>query len=177
MRGQANWAFLKTLVFAVVAPGTVTVVVPYLLLTSRAEFEIGIARLVGVVPIVLGAIGLLWCAWDFVFTGCGTPAPIDPPKVLVVKRLYRFVRNPMYVTVALILGGEAILFQSLRLAAYALLAWSACHLFVVFYEEPTLKKKFGTAYEAYCRAVPRWIPRFAAHREEDQHPNQRKNSG
>jgi protein-S-isoprenylcysteine O-methyltransferase Ste14 len=153
-------ALLKTVIFTIVAPGFVTVVVPYLLLSPRAEFEIGMARFAGVVPIVLGAIGCLWCAWDFVFTGCGTPAPVDPPKQLVVKGVYRFVRNPMYIAVGLVLGGEAILFQSLRLVAYALLAWLACHLFVVFYEELTLRKKFGTAYEAYCRAVPRWVPRF-----------------
>jgi protein-S-isoprenylcysteine O-methyltransferase Ste14 len=160
MHRQTNWVLVKTLIFTVVAPGTVTVVVPYLLLSPRAEFEMGMARFAGVVPIVPGAIGLLWCAWDFVFTGCGTPAPIDPPKVLVAKGLYRWVRNPMYVTLGLVLGGEAILFQSLRLLAYALLAWLACHLFVVFYEEPTLRKKFGAAYEAYRQAVPRWIPRF-----------------
>jgi protein-S-isoprenylcysteine O-methyltransferase Ste14 len=167
MHGQSNWVLVKTLIFTVLAPGTVAVLVPYLLLAPRAEFEIGMARFVGVVPIVLGAVGAVWCAWDFVFTGRGTPAPIDPPKVLVVKGLYRFVRNPMYVAVGLVLGGEAILFQSLRLLAYALLAWLAWHLFVVFYEEPTLRKKFGTTYEAYCRAVPRWVPRFAALRGED----------
>jgi protein-S-isoprenylcysteine O-methyltransferase Ste14 len=71
--------------------------------------------------------------------------PIDPPKVLVAKGLYRFVRNPMYIGVGLVLGGDSIHFQSLRLVAYVLLAWLACHLFVIFYEEPTLRKKFRTA--------------------------------
>jgi protein-S-isoprenylcysteine O-methyltransferase Ste14 len=66
----------------------------------------------------------------------------------------------MYIAVGLVLGGEAILFQSTKLVVYALLAWLACHLFVVFYEEPTLKKKFGAAYEAYRQAVPRWRPRI-----------------
>jgi protein-S-isoprenylcysteine O-methyltransferase Ste14 len=158
MHGQTNWALVKTLIFAVVAAGTVAVVVPYLLLAPRAEFEIGMARFVGAVPIVLGAVGAVWCVWDFVFTGCGTPAPIDPPKALVTRGLYRFVRNPMYIAMGLVLSGQAILFRSLRLAAYALLAWWACHAFVVFYEEPTLRKKFGRAYSEYCRQVPRWIP-------------------
>jgi protein-S-isoprenylcysteine O-methyltransferase Ste14 len=157
-------ALLKTGIFAIVAPGFVAVGVPYLLLGPRAEFEMGRARFAGALPILLGAMVLLWCAWDFVFTGRGTPAPIDPPQALVAKGLYRFVRNPMYLALGLVLGGEAILFQSLRLAAYALLAWLACHLFVVFYEEPTLKRKFGTSYEAYCRAVPRWIPRWRSER-------------
>jgi protein-S-isoprenylcysteine O-methyltransferase Ste14 len=69
--------------------------------------------------------------------------------------------------VGLVLGGEAILFQSYRLVVYFLLAWLACHLFVIFYEEPTLKKKFGAAYETYCRAVPRWVPGFTGRQGED----------
>jgi protein-S-isoprenylcysteine O-methyltransferase Ste14 len=151
-------ALLKTVIFTILAPGFVTVVVPYLLLAPRTEFDIGALRFAGVLPIVLGAVGAVWCVADFVFNGRGTPAPIDPPKVLVAKGLYRFVRNPMYIGMGLVLSGEAILFQSLRLAAYALLAWLASHLFVMFYEEPTLRKKFGQAYGEYCRQVPRWIP-------------------
>lgn len=124
----------------------------------------------------LGVGVYLWCAWDFVFTGRGTPAPIDPPKVLVATGLYRFVRNPMYIAVGLVLGGEAILFQSYNLVVYALLAWLACHLFVVFYEEPTLKKKYGAAYEAYCQAVPRWRPRITRRNGGGQQPSHSKNS-
>lgn len=153
-------AFLKTVVFTILAPGFVTVGVPYLLLGPRAEFEIGLLRFVGGLPIALGAATYLWCAWDFVFTGCGTPAPIDPPKVLVATGPYRLVRNPMYVAVGLVLGSEAILFQSYKLVVYALLAWLACHLFVVFYEEPALRRKFGAAYEAYRKTVLRWTPKW-----------------
>jgi protein-S-isoprenylcysteine O-methyltransferase Ste14 len=153
-------AVLKTVIFTIVVPGFVTVAAPYLLLGPRAEFELGGFRFAGVLPIIVGAACYLRCACDFAFVGRATPAPFDPPRVLVAKGLYRHVRNPMYIAVGLVLGGEAILFQSLRLVAYALLAWLACHLFVIFYEEPTLRKKFGTAYEAYCQAVPRWIPRF-----------------
>jgi len=160
VRGLHNRALLRTLVFTVLVPGTITLPVPYLLLGARAAFEIGPLRFVSVPCIALGAATYFWCAWEFVFAGRGTPAPIDPPKTLVVRGPYRFVRNPMYIAVVLVLGGEAILFQSCNLAAYTALAWLACHLFVVFYEEPTLKKKFGAAYEAYCQAVPRWRPRF-----------------
>jgi protein-S-isoprenylcysteine O-methyltransferase Ste14 len=169
-------ALLKTVVFTILAPGFVTVGVPYLLLGLRAEFQIGALRFVGVLPIVLGAATYLWCAWNFVFIGCGTPAPTDPPKALVAKGLYRFVRNPMYIAVGLVLGGEGIFFESYRLLVYALLAWLACHLFVVFYEEPTLKKKFGAAYEAYCQAVPRWRPRITRRKGGDQQPSHLKNS-
>jgi len=160
-------AVLKTVIFTIVAPGFVTVGAPYLLLGPRAEFELGGFRFAGVFPIVLGAACYLRCAWDFAFVGRATPAPIDPPKVLVATGLYRFVRNPMYIGVGLVLGGEAILFQSYRLVVYFLLAWLACHLFVIFYEEPTLKKKFGAAYETYCRAVPRWVPGFTGRKGED----------
>jgi len=153
-------AVLKTVIFTIVVPGFVTVGAPYLLLGPRAEFELGDSRFAGVFPIVLGAVCYLRCAWDFAFVGRATPAPVDPPKELVAKGLYRCVRNPMYIAVGLVLGGEAILFQSYRLVVYILLAWLASHLFVVFYEEPTLRKKFGAAYEAYCQAVPRWVPRF-----------------
>ncbi len=158
---------LKTLIFTVFVPGTVTVLVPYWLLSSR--FDLSIDRLTGVqlnartglgfVPILLGALMYLWCAWDFTFAGRGTPAPINPPKELVVRGPYRFVRNPMYVGVSLVIIGESVLFESTRLFAYALLLLLGFHLFVVYYEEPTLRGKFGEAYERYCKTVPRWIPR------------------
>ena len=103
-----------------------------------------------------------WCAWDFAFAGEGTPAPIDPPKMLVWQGLYRIVRNPIYVGVLLVLLGEAILFESQMLLAYVPVVWLWLHLFTVYYEEPTLRKKFGDVYEQYCAAVPRWIPRLKA---------------
>ena len=154
-------AVLKTLIFTVLVPGTVTVLVPYLLLSSGFELfsiEISIFRFLGLVPILLGTLMYLSCAWDFTFVGKGTPAPIDPPKELVVRGLYRFVRNPMYAGVALVLFGEAVLFQSGMLFVYAALVLLGFHLFVVCYEEPTLRRKFGESYEQYCRRVPRWVP-------------------
>ncbi len=149
---------LKTLAFTILVPGTVTVVIPRHLLGVGAQPVVPFG-LIGVLPIAMGAASYLWCAWDFASVGRGTPAPIDPPKVLVARGLYRVVRNPMYVSVLLILLGESVLFASTSLLAYALLAWLAFHLFVVVYEEPTLRQKFGTSYENYCRMVPRWVPR------------------
>ncbi|HKV43378.1 MAG TPA: isoprenylcysteine carboxylmethyltransferase family protein [bacterium] len=151
-------SFLKTLVFSVLVPGTFLIVIPRRLLGVGAQAALPFG-LIGIVLIVLGAAGYLWCAWDFASTGQGTPAPIDPPKVLVAGRLYRVVRNPMYLSVLLILVGESVFFASATLLWYALLAWVIIHLFVVFYEEPTLRRKFGTAYEPYCRRVSRWVPR------------------
>jgi protein-S-isoprenylcysteine O-methyltransferase Ste14 len=151
-------SLVKTLIFTVLVPGTVTVVVPYRLLASGARPQSTLG-LVGILPIALGAALYLWCAWDFASAGRGTPAPVDPPKVLVSRGPYRVVRNPMYVGVLLILLGEGIVFASQTILGYALLAWLFFHLFVVFYEEPTLRRKFGAFYEEYCRTVPRWIPR------------------
>lgn len=150
---------VKTLIFTIIVPGSVTVVIPYLLLSSAAEFYLRGVRLIGLLPITLGAVFYLWCAWDFAFAGQGTPAPIDPPKRLLSRGLYGLVRNPMYVGVVLILLGEAIVFLSLTLLSYAFLVLLMFHLFVVYYEEPTLRKQFGPTYEDYCRTVPRWVPR------------------
>ena len=156
-----NMTALKTLLFTILVPGTVTVLVPYLLLTSGFQLfpvEIGALRILGLPPILLGALTYLWCAWDFTFTGRGTPAPIDPPKELVVKGLYRYVRNPMYVGITLVLLGEALLFESAVLFLYAGFLLVCAHLFIVYYEEPTLRRLFGTSYESYCKSVSRWIP-------------------
>jgi protein-S-isoprenylcysteine O-methyltransferase Ste14 len=108
------------------------------------------------------------CAWDFASTGKGTPAPIDPPKRLVARGLYRLVRNPMYVGVLITLVGEAWLFSSWALLAYAAIVITWQHLFVVFYEEPALKRKFGESYSDYLARTPRWIPRInnSAQRQE-----------
>jgi protein-S-isoprenylcysteine O-methyltransferase Ste14 len=155
--------WLKTLLFTILVPGTATVGVPYLLLAhgpSWLSFDLGPFRYGAAALIVAGAMGYLWCAWEFTFTGRGTPAPLDPPKVFVATGLYRIVRNPMYVSVLMILLGEALLFGSVALLAYALVFWGCAHLFVLYYEEPTLKKKFGLSYENYLLAVPRWLPKL-----------------
>lgn len=155
--------FIKTLIFTIVVPGSVTILVPRWLLSSpigSERFNIGGFRYLGVVPILIGASIYLWCAWDFTFAGKGTPAPIDPPKELVVRGLYRYVRNPMYVGIGSVLIGEALLVQSLAVVAYAGAALLTASLFVVFYEEPALTRKFGDSYRRYREAVPRWIPRI-----------------
>lgn len=152
---------LKTLIFTLIVPGTVTVLIPCWLLSSRSAPPapwIGIFRYFGVLPMLLGASIYLWCAWDFTFAGRGTPAPIDPPKELVARGLYRYVRNPMYVGVLSILFGEALFFESRTLFGYAAIAFVFFYLFVVFYEEPVLAQKFGESYQRYRQTVPRWIP-------------------
>ncbi len=152
---------LKTLLWSVFVPGAVTILVPYLLLSSKLELlpvELSSFRFLGVVPITLATLLYLWCAWDFTFTGKGTPAPFDPPREIVVRGLYRYIRNPMYVAVLLMLSGEAVWFESVLILIYAAIVFSVFHVWVIFYEEPTLKRRFGESYEKYCRRVSRWIP-------------------
>lgn len=123
------------------------------------------ARLAGLAPLALGAAVMLHCVWNFGSAGQGTPAPFDPPQRLVTRGLYRHVRNPMYLGMALALAGEAILFAvfNATLFWYALGLIVAVNLFVRFYEEPALRRKFGAAYEEYCASVPRWLPRRRPH--------------
>jgi protein-S-isoprenylcysteine O-methyltransferase Ste14 len=109
---------------------------------------------------LIGGLTVVWCFWDFTFKGSGTPVPMDPPKELVVTGPYRYVRNPIYVGVVLIFLGHFSWFGYWALLLYTVLAFIGVHFFVVLYEEPTLKTKFGAAYEDYRRKVPRWIPRF-----------------
>ena len=109
-----------------------------------------------------GAVIALWCIFTFVRIGGGTPAPFDPPRRLVIRGPYRFVRNPMYIGAGLALVGTALLYKSMALLAYGAIFLFVCHLFVVSYEEPTLRRTFGSEYEAYCHRVRRWWPGFRA---------------
>jgi protein-S-isoprenylcysteine O-methyltransferase Ste14 len=108
----------------------------------------------------LGALLLGTCIWVFARTGRGTLAPVDPPRALVVRGLYRYVRNPMYLSVTVIVLGELLLTWSRALLVYWALWFVAVNLFVVGYEEPTLRRRFGAGYERYTQEVGRWLPRF-----------------
>jgi protein-S-isoprenylcysteine O-methyltransferase Ste14 len=152
---------LKTLIFTIVVPGTLLGIVPWLILQSSGEAVMPSLSiwLIGLLPFLAGIILYFWCAGAFTFIGKGTPAPIDAPVFLVREGPYRWVRNPMYIGVFSVLAGEIILFHSLSLLIYMLLVGVIVHLFVVFYEEPHLTRRFGESYEAYLRIVPRWLPR------------------
>jgi len=152
---------LKTFIFTILVPCTVIIYIPYLLLSSPSApppMQIGPFRYLGTIPILIGTLIYLRCVLDFAFEGRGTPAPTDPPKELVAKGLYRYVRNPMYVGVLSVLLGEAILFASRALFILTAVVFLCFHLFVLLYEEPTLRQKFGESYQKYCESVPRWIP-------------------
>ena len=151
---------LKSLFFLIFVPGLFIVYIPPHYLTFGPALQAGSLAWFALPLGLIGWLMILWCFWDFLVKGKGTPAPIDPPKELVVSGLYRFVRNPMYVGVELALLGNFLWFGFWSMLAYALFFFAAFHIFVLAYEEPNLRKRFGVAYENYCRDVPRWIPRF-----------------
>ncbi len=156
-------AIFGSAIFLVVAPGTLAIYLPWTATHWRFApplhgvflFPIlGGMMIAGGLPILLDSFA------RFAIQGLGTPAPIAPPQRLVVTGLYRWVRNPMYVAVSLLIFGQGLLFGSARLLQYGLIVWLAFFAFVVLYEEPALSRKFGKEYEEYCVQVPRWIPRL-----------------
>jgi protein-S-isoprenylcysteine O-methyltransferase Ste14 len=152
--------FLKSALFAILLPGTVTALVPSLIISrGRAPIPSNPIYLLALLPLAVGISVLLRCIWDFAASGGGTLAPVDPPKYLVVRGLYRYVRNPMYVGVLLILFSEAWLFDSRALLSYAIGCFVTVHTFVLLYEEPHLRRKFGAVYVSYCETVNRWLPK------------------
>lgn len=158
---RAFWPVLNTVLFTIVVPGTVAGYIPSRILGSGfSRPGPGPLTWVGALVFVTGAAIYFRCAWEFAVRGLGTPAPIAPTKYLVTTALHRHVRNPMYIGVALVILGEAALFRSTHLVIYAALMLSIAHVFVVFYEEPTLHRQFGDSYDEYRRTVPRWIPRL-----------------
>jgi protein-S-isoprenylcysteine O-methyltransferase Ste14 len=155
-------AALGTVLFVVfVGPGPVIGLVPLLLSGWRLRPPfLGWApfRPVGVALLLLGLPVLVDALVRFVRRGRGTPAPVAPPERLVAVGAYRYVRNPMYLAVVAMILGQALLLGSAAVLAYAAGAFLAFHLFVVLYEEPDLRRRFGEEYVAYTRRVRRWLP-------------------
>jgi protein-S-isoprenylcysteine O-methyltransferase Ste14 len=156
-------AILGSAVFLVMAPGTVAGLVPWWITRWRVGppfFEFQPVRWLGVLLLALATPVLLESFARFALEGLGTPAPVAPTERLVVKGFYRWVRNPMYVAVESLILGQALWFGRWPLLLYALGGGLVMHLFVVAYEEPTLRRSFGADYETYCAHVPRWLPRL-----------------
>jgi len=151
---------LRSLLFLILAPEMVAGYIPLALLRRGAQLQTGIFAYLALPLWAIGAVILLWSFWNFLKQGRGTPAPVDPPKELVAAGFYRYVRNPMYVGIFLMLIGHFLWFGYWNLLMYAAIVFIAFHTFVTYYEEPTLKQKFGASYETYLKKVPRWIPRF-----------------
>ena len=156
-------AIVGSALFLVIAPGFVAGLAPWWISHwrfQRAFLGLLPLRLAGGILMIVGTVGLLDSFRRFAVQGLGTPAPVFPTRHLVVSGLYRYVRNPMYVAVVCAIIGQALIFGNMRLVEYGGLVWLLFHLFVLVYEEPTLKASFGDEYEAFCANVPRWIPRF-----------------
>src|SRR5215813_3341896 len=148
----------RNLVFTIVVPGLGGVWVPWRILTRDGHIATPVAwEAAGV--IAAGAALYVWCVWNFAAVGDGTPGLWDAPSRVVATGPYRWVRNPIYLAALLIVLGEAWLFMSLPLLAYACAMAIFFHLFVIGYEERTLNRRFGSTYLEYRRTVPRWIPR------------------
>ena len=159
----AMFVIFRALTYATLFVGFVLVFLP-----ARILAIAGIARpsplawpqILGLAVGIAGAALAVWCVLAFAFIGKGTPAPFDPPRRLVIRGPYRYVRNPMYIGATLALAGAAIFFEALSLAAFVAGFLLVTHLFVLVYEEPTLRRTFGPDYDSYCARVHRWLPRF-----------------
>lgn len=152
---------VRTITYASLFVGLVLIYLPGHLLAWSGIVRpaaIELEQVAGMTIGVIGAAVALWCVLTFVSVGRGTPAPFDPPRRLVTKGPYRFVRNPMYIGTDLVLIGTALFYESVPLLGYAVLFALVAHVFVVLYEEPSLRRTFGKEYETYCHRVRRWWP-------------------
>jgi protein-S-isoprenylcysteine O-methyltransferase Ste14 len=156
-------AIAGSVFFLLLAPGTVAGLVPWWISRWRIQPAflgfVGL-RYLGALLIVAGIPVVLDSFTRFALQGLGTPAPVLPTEHLVVSGLYRYVRNPMYVGVAAVIFGQGLLFADPRVLSYGALVWLGFHLFVISYEEPTLRRQFGAGYARFCASVPRWLPRL-----------------
>jgi methyltransferase (TIGR00027 family) len=154
-------AAIGSTIFFIAAPGGVAGLAPFLISGWRRASGVPAGvRVVGAGLVLAGLLLLVECFVRFVVHGHGTPAPVAPPTRLVVSGLYRYVRNPMYVAVVVVVVGQAAWFGSSALLVYAVVLWGLFHLRVVVYEEPTLLREFGASFEEYRRGVGRWRPRL-----------------
>ena len=156
---------LRSIVWAALLPGLFAGYVP-LRFFGLARVQLSLQNplhVLGLLAIALGAALLATCIWEFARSGRGTLAPVDPPRELVVRGLYRYVRNPMYLSVTVIVMGELLLTGSRALLLYWAIWFVAINLFVIGYEEPTLRRRFGASYERYTRQVGRWLPSRAGY--------------
>ena len=155
------WVLVRAVTYATLFAGLVLVFLPARLVSRYGVPPtpvIGVQQVFGMVIAGIGAAIAVWCLLTFVFLGKGTPAPFDPPRRLVVQGPYRVVRNPMYIGAGFALAGAALFYESVTLLSYVGMLWLVTHAFVILYEEPILRRSFGSEYEAYCGHVGRWWP-------------------
>ncbi len=166
MTARSAWLALRSVFWAALLPGVVAGYIPWRFfgLSAVRPDPRSPVDLLALVAIVAGAALLAACVREFASSGRGTLSPADPPRVLVVRGLYRYVRNPMYLSVTMIVLGEALLARSRPLFAYWAAWFILVNVFVLAYEEPALRRSFGAQYTEYARRVGRWIPSRGAAR-------------
>lgn len=165
-------ALVRAILYATVFVGLVLVFLPARILEWAGVTRpspIGWLQVVGAATTLVGAALALWCVLTFAVIGRGTPAPFDPPRILVITGPYAFVRNPMYLGADLVLVGVAIFYETMALWVFLLTFIAVTHVFVVLYEEPTLERLFGDSYREYAAQVNRWIPRRPVGRSSAVH--------
>lgn len=161
------FVFARAVTYSTLFIGFVLIFLPARVLSRSgvvAPAAIGPWQNAGMLVAAAGAALAVSCIVTFALVGKGTPAPFDPPRRLVVRGPYRFVRNPMYIGAGLAMAGAALYYQSFALFGYIVLFFLVTHLFVAVYEEPTLRRTFGNDYTSYCNEVGRWWPRRASRR-------------
>lgn len=152
---------IRALCYATLFVGFFLIAVPARVIAASGlvrPAQIGPQQLAGLAAGAAGAAIVAACILAFVAVGRGTPAPFDPPRRLVVRGPYAIIRNPMYVGAALAMSGAALYYGSLWLLGYVGFFLAVTHLFIVTYEEPTLRETFGDAYAEYRAGVGRWWP-------------------
>lgn len=162
------WLGIRSILWAFLLPGMVAGFVPwqYFDLRHRKLNLTEPLHLFALILIAAGLLLLILCIREFAHSGLGTLAPVDPPKELVIQGLYRYVRNPMYLSVLMILIGELMLIRSLGFTLYVAVWFALVNLFVLAYEEPALHRQFGDSYARYSETIGRWIPTFRSHRSD-----------
>lgn len=152
---------LRNLFFTILQPGIVAGVIPFMIAEDLIKNTLAkpfiFHHFLGITVFIIGFAIMMICIVSFAENGRGTLSPADPTKRLVVTGFYKFSRNPMYVGVTMILIGEVIFFQSIYLGFYLMFVFIGFNIFILFYEEPRLRKDFGEAYNLYCKQVRRWI--------------------
>jgi protein-S-isoprenylcysteine O-methyltransferase Ste14 len=160
-RMKPFWLLLKNLLYVIIVPGVIAGWLPLRLFERRAAWPAvwGWPQWAGAVLALLGAGVFLHCVWVFAVRGQGTPAFFDPPRKLTKRGPFKWVRNPMYLSLFALVAGEALFFLSWHIAVYFVCLVCALHLLVVLHEESALRFRHGAVYEDYKREVGRWLPR------------------
>jgi len=156
-------AALGSALFFLIAPTTVAGIVPWWISRWRLQapfFDLQLVQWFGAVLILLGVPVLVETFARFALQGRGTPAPVAPTQHLVTTGFNRYVRNPIYLALVAIVFGQGLILGDAGLLVYGALLWLGFHIFVLVYEEPTLRKTFGAEYDTYCANVSRWLPRL-----------------